>query len=208
MSSTRAARRVPDRASTPSSSAARRSRSAPDAIASRTRSIRRSASWCCAKPGDAVRAGDAVLELHYRDRAPARARRCALARPGDRDRRRAARAAAAHRRRGALMFGVLQPVFGAVVILGIAVRVLDQPARDQLDDGRLGPQPADRLRADRAEDDDRSARVRDARRRHHASCSASPASARRSSSVRSATAASGGASMTGALGAGRRAATR
>ena len=47
------------RGSTPSWSAARRWRSAPGATGSRTRSIRRSASWCIAKPGDAVRAGDA-----------------------------------------------------------------------------------------------------------------------------------------------------
>ena len=33
-------------------------------------------------PATQVRAGDAVLELHYRDRAPARCRRCALARRG------------------------------------------------------------------------------------------------------------------------------
>ena len=61
--------RLRDRASTPSSSAARRSRSAPAAIGSRIRSIPPSASWSLAKPGDEVRAGDPVLELHYRDRA-------------------------------------------------------------------------------------------------------------------------------------------
>ncbi|MCK7479046.1 MAG: hypothetical protein M0C28_18065 [Candidatus Moduliflexus flocculans] len=40
-----------------------------------------------------------------------------------------------------------QPVAGAVLILGIALPAVDQPQRDRPEDGRLGPQPAGRLRA-------------------------------------------------------------
>ena len=86
-----AARGLRDARSTPSWSAAPRSRSAPGATASRIRSIRPSASWCVAKPGDAVRAGDAVLELHYRDRGAGSTPPSALATPGDRHWRRARR---------------------------------------------------------------------------------------------------------------------
>ena len=60
-------------ASMPSWSAARRWRSAPGAIASRIRSIPRRHHGRSRKPGDELAAGDPVLELHYRDRAPARA---------------------------------------------------------------------------------------------------------------------------------------
>ena len=60
----------------------------------------------------------------------------------------------------------LQPLVGLIVIMTIAVRVLDQPARHRSPDGRVGPRAADRVRAAGAQDHRRAARVPDARRRH------------------------------------------
>ncbi len=52
----------------PSSSAAHRWGSGPDGTVSRIRSIPAVGIKVIAKPGDELRAGDPVLELHYRDR--------------------------------------------------------------------------------------------------------------------------------------------
>ncbi len=73
-----------------------------------------------ARPGDAVHAGDPVLELHFRDSRPAGGRETP-GEPGDHDWRRTTGNQPADCRRGSLMLGILQPLFGAVVILAIAV---------------------------------------------------------------------------------------
>ena len=110
-----------------------------------------------AKPGERVSRGDGVLELHYRERAKLEGA-LGLA-------TRAVRIDAAAPPpppplivgRGALMLGVVQPFVGAFVILAIAVALSDEPPRDRLDDGRVGPRAAGRLRAHRAEDGGRPA---------------------------------------------------
>ena len=96
-----------------------------------------------AKPGTEVRAGDPVLEMHYRDGARLDAA-LALATRAVTIHDERPRARPAHRRRGPLMLGVLQPLFGAIVILCIAVVVFDQPPCHQLVDGGVGPRPAGR----------------------------------------------------------------
>ena len=155
--------------------------------------------------GDEVRAGDPVLELHYRDHARSCVKR-SVARGGDYDWRREAG------RRGRSSSGrcidgcsVRHSAGGTGPALaadrpgdrrgggraggrggarradgrgaGAAarrrdrdprdrLRLLDRSARDRPAHGRVGPQPADPLRADRPEDDGRPAGVLDARRRH------------------------------------------
>ncbi len=118
-----------------------------------------------AKPGAVVRAGDAdsraALPRSRSTRARPRADRASHS-----HRRDVSDCHAAHRGRGGLMPGVIQPSVWRRRDPGDRVRLLDQPARDQLDDGRVGIEPADRLRDPRAEDIARAARLRDARRRH------------------------------------------
>mgnify|MGYP003694692301 CR=1 FL=1 len=140
--------------------------------------------------------------LHYRDRAPAGR--------GARARRRAPSPSATSATavdplivgEVSLMLGILQPIFGAFVILAHRGAVFDQPPRHQLDDGRLGPVGLQVVFALIVlKTTHRPARLRDARRRHQQA-------ARAFAGVGAAfvfgplgdSDASGAASMTGALG--------
>src|SRR5262249_42066453 len=80
-------------------------------------SCRRHADGEARRPG-ASRRSDLRAALP-RSRPPRR--RGAPGRPGDCNRRSCAGGGAADRRRGPLMPGIFQPLFGAIVILGIAV---------------------------------------------------------------------------------------
>ena len=158
------------------------------ALARRRRDRRRAGAARPASSWKMIEETDVRSRLHrpFSDRRSAVRQREATS-----SRRRPRLAVAAGARRAATACRALQPLVGLIVILAIAYAFsTDRRAID----GRtvawgLGLQLLFALH--RAEDRDRPARVRDARRRRSTGCSASRSSGSASSSVRSATARSG-----------------